>query len=215
MWGILSHPRRCDTSPGFRFCTLWPLLATVAIFALAHCRLPRTYNHRRAKRTNDLWPTSVVSELSPPPARACTVHRAHLHIHLRNHVRACHSSVCSNLARSRAVSPGDALHLPPRPRPAPVLAHPVFVASHPPSLLPPPQVLNVNLKSVWLLSQAAGQHMVPRRRGKVINFCSLLTFQVSTRSRNCPSQLYPAQPHPPTARGAPLSPSLILLHDMR
>ncbi|KAI0718708.1 NAD-P-binding protein [Cerioporus squamosus] len=38
-------------------------------------------------------------------------------------------------------------------------------------------VLNVNLKSVWLLSQAAGQHMVPRRRGKVINFCSLLTFQ--------------------------------------
>ncbi|KAI8972891.1 hypothetical protein BD414DRAFT_581188 [Trametes punicea] len=38
-------------------------------------------------------------------------------------------------------------------------------------------VLNVNLKSVWLLSQAAGQHMVPRRRGKIINFCSLLTFQ--------------------------------------
>ncbi|KZT01056.1 NAD-P-binding protein [Laetiporus sulphureus 93-53] len=38
-------------------------------------------------------------------------------------------------------------------------------------------VINVNLKSVWLLSQAAGQHMVPRRRGKIINFCSLLTFQ--------------------------------------
>ncbi|KAI0367389.1 NAD(P)-binding protein [Pilatotrama ljubarskyi] len=38
-------------------------------------------------------------------------------------------------------------------------------------------VLNVNLKSVWLLSQSAGQHMVPRRRGKIINFCSLLTFQ--------------------------------------
>lgn len=38
-------------------------------------------------------------------------------------------------------------------------------------------VLNVNLKSVWLLSQAAGQHMVPLRRGKIINFCSLLTFQ--------------------------------------
>ena len=36
----------------------------------------------------------------------------------------------------------------------------------------------MNLKSVWLLSQAAGQHMVPRRRGKIINFCSLLTFQV-------------------------------------
>lgn len=39
------------------------------------------------------------------------------------------------------------------------------------------QVLDVNLKSVWLLSQAAGRHMVPRRHGKVINFCSLLTFQ--------------------------------------
>ncbi|OSX61162.1 hypothetical protein POSPLADRAFT_1047421 [Postia placenta MAD-698-R-SB12] len=38
-------------------------------------------------------------------------------------------------------------------------------------------VINVNLKSVWILSQAAGQHMVPRRRGKIINFCSLLTFQ--------------------------------------
>ncbi|VDB91234.1 unnamed protein product [Peniophora sp. CBMAI 1063] len=38
-------------------------------------------------------------------------------------------------------------------------------------------VLDVNLKSVWLLSQAAGQHMVPRRSGKIINFCSLLTFQ--------------------------------------
>ncbi|EGO03884.1 hypothetical protein SERLA73DRAFT_119509 [Serpula lacrymans var. lacrymans S7.3] len=38
-------------------------------------------------------------------------------------------------------------------------------------------VLDVNLKSVWLLSQAAGQHMVPLRRGKIINFCSLLTFQ--------------------------------------
>jgi len=38
-------------------------------------------------------------------------------------------------------------------------------------------VLDVNLKSVWLLSQAAGRHMVPRKRGKIINFCSLLTFQ--------------------------------------
>jgi len=41
----------------------------------------------------------------------------------------------------------------------------------------PSQVLNVNLKAVWLLSQAAGRHMVPLRRGKIINFCSLLTFQ--------------------------------------
>lgn len=39
------------------------------------------------------------------------------------------------------------------------------------------QVLDVNLKSVWLLSQAAGRHMIPLRRGKIINFCSLLTFQ--------------------------------------
>lgn len=38
-------------------------------------------------------------------------------------------------------------------------------------------VLDVNLKSVWLLSQAAGRHMVPLRRGKIINFASLLTFQ--------------------------------------
>ncbi|ESK87938.1 2-deoxy-d-gluconate 3-dehydrogenase [Moniliophthora roreri MCA 2997] len=38
-------------------------------------------------------------------------------------------------------------------------------------------VIAVNLKSVWLLSQAAGQHMVPLKRGKVINFGSLLTFQ--------------------------------------
>ncbi|KAF8888528.1 hypothetical protein BD779DRAFT_1716963 [Infundibulicybe gibba] len=39
------------------------------------------------------------------------------------------------------------------------------------------QVMDVNLKSVWLLSQTAGRHMVPLRRGKIINFCSLLTFQ--------------------------------------
>ncbi|KAI0066792.1 NAD(P)-binding protein [Artomyces pyxidatus] len=38
-------------------------------------------------------------------------------------------------------------------------------------------VLDVNLKSVWLLSQAAGRHMLPRRHGKIVNFCSLLTFQ--------------------------------------
>lgn len=38
-------------------------------------------------------------------------------------------------------------------------------------------VIAVNLKAAWLLSQSAGKHMVPRRRGKVINFCSLLTFQ--------------------------------------
>jgi len=39
------------------------------------------------------------------------------------------------------------------------------------------EVINVNLKSVWLLCQSAGRHMVPRRRGKIINFGSLLNFQ--------------------------------------
>jgi len=38
-------------------------------------------------------------------------------------------------------------------------------------------VLHVNLKACWILCQAAGRHMVPLRRGKIINFCSLLTFQ--------------------------------------
>ena len=35
----------------------------------------------------------------------------------------------------------------------------------------------MNLKSAFLLSQAAARSMVPRKRGKIINFCSLLTFQ--------------------------------------
>ncbi|GJJ14905.1 hypothetical protein Clacol_009175 [Clathrus columnatus] len=38
-------------------------------------------------------------------------------------------------------------------------------------------VINTNLKSVWILCQAAGRHMVPLRRGHIINFASLLTFQ--------------------------------------
>ncbi|TFK38170.1 NAD(P)-binding protein [Crucibulum laeve] len=38
-------------------------------------------------------------------------------------------------------------------------------------------VLSTNLTVPFLLSQAAGRHMVPLRRGKIINFCSLLTFQ--------------------------------------
>ncbi|KAJ3729902.1 NAD(P)-binding protein [Lentinula raphanica] len=38
-------------------------------------------------------------------------------------------------------------------------------------------VLNTNLKSPFLLAQAAGKHMLPRQSGKIINFCSLLTFQ--------------------------------------
>jgi NAD(P)-dependent dehydrogenase (short-subunit alcohol dehydrogenase family) len=39
------------------------------------------------------------------------------------------------------------------------------------------QVINTNLKSVFLLCQAAGQHMVPLKRGRIINFASLLSFQ--------------------------------------
>lgn len=38
-------------------------------------------------------------------------------------------------------------------------------------------VLEVNLKAVWLLCQAAGRHMVERRQGKIINLASLLSFQ--------------------------------------
>ncbi|KAG9128364.1 hypothetical protein FRC07_000038 [Ceratobasidium sp. 392] len=39
------------------------------------------------------------------------------------------------------------------------------------------EVINVNLKAVWLLSQAAGRHMVAKGRGKIINFGSLMCFQ--------------------------------------
>lgn len=39
------------------------------------------------------------------------------------------------------------------------------------------EVIDVNLNSVFLLCQAAGRHMVPRRQGKIINFCSLLSEQ--------------------------------------
>ncbi|KZT61711.1 NAD(P)-binding protein [Calocera cornea HHB12733] len=38
------------------------------------------------------------------------------------------------------------------------------------------EVINVNLKALFLLSQAAGRHMVPLRRGKIINIASLTTF---------------------------------------
>ncbi|QRV76326.1 Enoyl-(Acyl carrier protein) reductase [Ceratobasidium sp. AG-Ba] len=39
------------------------------------------------------------------------------------------------------------------------------------------EVINVNLKAVWILSQAAGRHMVAKSRGKIINFGSLMCFQ--------------------------------------
>jgi 2-deoxy-D-gluconate 3-dehydrogenase len=38
-------------------------------------------------------------------------------------------------------------------------------------------VIQVNLKSVWLLCQQAGRFMVEQAGGKIINFASLLTFQ--------------------------------------
>lgn len=38
-------------------------------------------------------------------------------------------------------------------------------------------VLDVNLKTVWLLCQQAGRFMVPQKKGKVINLASLLSFQ--------------------------------------
>lgn len=39
------------------------------------------------------------------------------------------------------------------------------------------EVININLKALWLLSQAAGQYMVQQKRGKIINIASLLSFQ--------------------------------------
>jgi 2-deoxy-D-gluconate 3-dehydrogenase len=38
-------------------------------------------------------------------------------------------------------------------------------------------VLEVNLSSVFLLCQAAGRHMLPNGRGKIVNIASLLSFQ--------------------------------------
>jgi 2-deoxy-D-gluconate 3-dehydrogenase len=42
-------------------------------------------------------------------------------------------------------------------------------------------VLNVNLKTVFFLAQAAARHMVPRGRGKIINIASMLSFQGGIR----------------------------------
>ncbi|MFP7478927.1 SDR family oxidoreductase [Terribacillus saccharophilus] len=39
------------------------------------------------------------------------------------------------------------------------------------------RVIDVNLKSVWLLSQQAGRIMVGKKSGKIINLASLLSFQ--------------------------------------
>ncbi len=43
------------------------------------------------------------------------------------------------------------------------------------------EVLNVNLKSVFFLAQAAARTMVPQGRGKIINIASMLSFQGGIR----------------------------------
>ncbi|RUM27273.1 2-dehydro-3-deoxy-D-gluconate 5-dehydrogenase KduD [Rhizobium vallis] len=42
-------------------------------------------------------------------------------------------------------------------------------------------VIDVNLKTAFFLSQAAGRHMVEKGRGKIINIASLLSFQGGIR----------------------------------
>lgn len=39
------------------------------------------------------------------------------------------------------------------------------------------RVMNINHRSAWLLTQAAGKVMVPRRHGKIIHVTSLIAFQ--------------------------------------
>ncbi|WP_123039475.1 SDR family oxidoreductase [Cohnella candidum] len=39
------------------------------------------------------------------------------------------------------------------------------------------EVIQVNLKTVWILCQQAGRYMVPRGKGKIINTASLLSYQ--------------------------------------
>ncbi|RKL66493.1 2-deoxy-D-gluconate 3-dehydrogenase [Salipaludibacillus neizhouensis] len=39
------------------------------------------------------------------------------------------------------------------------------------------QVININLKAVWILCQEAGKIMVSKNRGKIINIASLVSFQ--------------------------------------
>jgi len=42
-------------------------------------------------------------------------------------------------------------------------------------------VMNINVKTVFFLSQAAGRHMIPKGRGKIINIASMLSFQGGIR----------------------------------
>ena len=43
------------------------------------------------------------------------------------------------------------------------------------------EVMDVNLKSAFFLTQAVGRHMIAARRGKVINIASMLSFQGGVR----------------------------------
>jgi 2-deoxy-D-gluconate 3-dehydrogenase len=43
------------------------------------------------------------------------------------------------------------------------------------------EVMDVNLKSAFFLTQAVGRHMIAARRGKVINIASVLSFQGGVR----------------------------------
>ena len=42
-------------------------------------------------------------------------------------------------------------------------------------------VMNVNIKSLFFMCQAAGKVMIPKGRGKIINICSMLSFQGGIR----------------------------------
>jgi 2-dehydro-3-deoxy-D-gluconate 5-dehydrogenase len=43
------------------------------------------------------------------------------------------------------------------------------------------EVMNINLKSAFFLSQAAGRHFIAKGRGKIINIASMLSFQGGIR----------------------------------
>lgn len=43
------------------------------------------------------------------------------------------------------------------------------------------EVININLKTTWILCQQAGRFMVPNHGGKIINFASLLSYQGGIR----------------------------------
>jgi 2-dehydro-3-deoxy-D-gluconate 5-dehydrogenase len=42
-------------------------------------------------------------------------------------------------------------------------------------------VMNVNIKSAFFMSQAAGRHMIAQGAGKILNICSMLSFQGGIR----------------------------------